>query len=560
MDQDKDNYQAALRDFNQLRLKASLQEALSKLFGKSNELLSFEEVAQKLKLTSRKEHGIKDISLKAIVGSVGRYHDFNRQFLPLQSNEAEKTRWARVKAAIDDPGGAGWPPIDVYKIGEAYFVLDGNHRVSVARQEGFTHIQANVVELKTDVPITPDLNMDDLIVKSEYAEFLRETGIRDVIQDIDLLVSIPGQYTKLFDHIEVHRYFMGIEQQREIPYSDALANWYETIYRPIIDPLGERGLLRYFPGRTLTDLYLWISEHRVDLENELGWQLRAETVIEELVFSASSAGQQELRETGAWRKSRLVERYTDHLFKDVLIPIDRLLLSSQAIQQGFILASKENCHLHGLHIKGSIKRAEDVELEESKKIFASWCSEVGVGGSMAVVTGDATKQILNRSLLTDLVILKVQHPPENTLSRSGAGLRTIIHKSARPILALPGNATSLMNALVAYDGSVKAKEALYMAAYLAERWGTKLTIASLEGKEAEKNIEFARKSLEFYELPAEYQIGGQSAQHFLNTIQERELDLVIMGSYSGNPFNEVIIGSMVNTMLQLANVPLMICR
>lgn len=560
MTQDKDNYQAALRDFTQLQLKAYLQEALSKLFGRSNELLSFEEVAQKLKLSTRKEQGIKDIPLSSIVGSVGRYHDFTRQFLPLQGNEAERSRWARVKAAMDDPVGPGWPPIDVYKIGEAYFVLDGNHRVSVARQEGFRTIQANIVELKTDVPITPELDMDDLIVKSEYAEFLRESGIRALIPDVDLLVSIPGQYSKLMEHINVHRYFMGIDQEREIPFMEAVGHWYEMIYRPIVDPLKARGMLRYFPGRTLTDLYLWISEHRAELENVLGWQLRAESVIDELVFSAKTVGQDDLLEAGAWRKSRTVERFTDHLFKDVLIPVDRLILSSQAIQQGLIIAAKEKSNLQGLHIETDLSNVDQFGIEDLKKIFAGWCAEAGVEGSMAVVSGEPTKQILNRSLLTDLIILKVQHPPESLFSRSGAGLRTIIHNAARPILALPNNASPLMNALVAFDGSAKAKEALYMAAYLAERWGTKLTIAALEGKDAEKNLVFAKNALEFYELTAEYEIGGQSAQHFLNMIQQRELDMVIMGGYSGNPFNEIMIGSMVNTMLQSANVPLMICR
>src|SRR5512137_2598819 len=121
------NLQSALNDFNEARLQASLQEALARLTGKSNELLSYEEVAEKLKLNVRSEHGVYDIPLDAIVGSVGRYTDFTRSFLPLRNNDQE--RWARVKAAIDNPNGIGLPPIDVYKVGAVYFVLDGNHRV-----------------------------------------------------------------------------------------------------------------------------------------------------------------------------------------------------------------------------------------------------------------------------------------------------------------------------------------------------------------------------------------------------------------------------------------------
>src|ERR1051325_7458120 len=105
------SYQTALRDFSDARAKASMQEVLARLTGKSNELLSYEEVAEKLKLNVRSESGVKEIPLDAIVGSVGRYTDFTRSFLPRY--DSTKERWARVKAVIDEPGGTGLPPIDV---------------------------------------------------------------------------------------------------------------------------------------------------------------------------------------------------------------------------------------------------------------------------------------------------------------------------------------------------------------------------------------------------------------------------------------------------------------
>src|SRR5262249_54752575 len=162
------------------------------------------------------------IPVNAIVGSVGRYTDFTRSFLP--RNESDQTRWARVKLAIDDPGGTGVPPIDVYKVGEAYFVLDGNHRVSVARQEGVEYIQAHVIEVKTDFSLTPDIQPDDLIIKAEYAEFLAKTDFATLRSGVDLSVSVPGQYEVLLEHIEVHRYFMGIDFKREISFSEAVCH------------------------------------------------------------------------------------------------------------------------------------------------------------------------------------------------------------------------------------------------------------------------------------------------------------------------------------------------
>jgi hypothetical protein len=188
----KMNYQSALQDFNDARLKASLQEALARLTGKPNELLSYDEVAQKLKLRVRSDRGIHDIPVESIVGSVGRYTDFTRTFLPRKLGNQE--RWARVKAVMDDPVGAGMEPIEVYKVGEAYFVLDGNHRVSIARQEGFEFIEAHIIEVKTDVPVTPDLQPDDLIIKAEYADFLEKTDIRSLFPNVDLSVSMQNYW------------------------------------------------------------------------------------------------------------------------------------------------------------------------------------------------------------------------------------------------------------------------------------------------------------------------------------------------------------------------------
>jgi hypothetical protein len=282
---DRANYQSAVQDFNEAHLKASMQEVLARLTGKTNELLSYDEVARKLKLHTRSDRGIRNIPIKAIIGSVGRYTDFTRSFLPRR--ESDRERWARVKAVMADPVGTGLPPIEVYQVGEAYFVLDGNHRVSIARQDGVKSIEAHIIEIKSDVPVTPDLQPDNLIIQSEYADFLEKTGIQDLRPNVDLSVTAPGQYQKLLEHIDIHRYFMGLDFQRDIPYSEAIAHWYDTVYLPYIEPIRERDLLRWFPGRTETDLYLWVSEHRAVLEKELDWSIRPETAIESLAFKGN---------------------------------------------------------------------------------------------------------------------------------------------------------------------------------------------------------------------------------------------------------------------------------
>lgn len=105
----------------------------------SVDLIPFEEVRTRLHLTQKYCRGVQDIELARIRGSVGRNKDFTSAFLPRRSHLRQ--RWERVKSLASTQH---MPPIEVYQVGNAYFVVDGNHRVSVARQEGRKTIGAYV--------------------------------------------------------------------------------------------------------------------------------------------------------------------------------------------------------------------------------------------------------------------------------------------------------------------------------------------------------------------------------------------------------------------------------
>ena len=125
--------------------------------------MSYEDVVKKLKGSGAKQRsGLRDIPLDAIVGSVGRYKDFTRKFSPRRGVAEE--RWARVKAITEHAGGL--PPIEVYQIGDAYFVIDGNHRVSVARQQGSPAIEAYVTNVDTKVLLDPSDPPDDFLINA----------------------------------------------------------------------------------------------------------------------------------------------------------------------------------------------------------------------------------------------------------------------------------------------------------------------------------------------------------------------------------------------------------
>jgi hypothetical protein len=270
----------AARHFQKARMQAFWQEVWALLRGKSIDLLGFEEVKHRLRLRDERYLGLKEIELDKIVGSVGRYKDFTRSFLP--RTNAVRSRWQRLDAMARGP--EGFPPIEVYKIGDVYFVIDGNHRVSVARALGARTIEAYVTELPTPVPLEPDTKPDDLLIKEGYADFLRETRLDQIRPGSQVILTEPARYRHLIEHISVHRYFMGLEQKRDISWEEAVASWYDNVYMPMIELIRKYDVLSHFPGRTEADLYAWLVKHQEALRLHLGGEsITPEETIEDFL-------------------------------------------------------------------------------------------------------------------------------------------------------------------------------------------------------------------------------------------------------------------------------------
>jgi hypothetical protein len=271
-------------DFQRARRQAALEDMLARLTGKSAALLCYPEVREQLQVGVTCPGVLKDIPLNAIVGSVDRCFDFTRSFLPRHA--IDQQRWTMVKQSRHK-----WPPIKVYQVGQVYFVQDGHHRVSVAQRLGFSHIEAYVIEVDTKVTLSPEDQPDDLIVKAEYADFLEHTHLDALRPEVTLGVSVPGQYRLLEEHIEACRRLMASERGKEVAYEEAVKHWYDRVYRPVAEAIRDQGILEEFPGRTETDLYLWLSEHRTALERELGWQVDLEAAATGLAAQFGSRPQ-----------------------------------------------------------------------------------------------------------------------------------------------------------------------------------------------------------------------------------------------------------------------------
>ncbi|HID61952.1 MAG TPA: universal stress protein [Anaerolineae bacterium] len=552
---------------------------MARLTGKSADLLSYEEVRQKLKARGTATQRLEEIPLDAIVGSVGRYTDFTRSFLPRQDSDEE--RWARVKVKVTDLGGL--PPIDVYQIGEAYFVRDGNHRVSVARQLGATHIEAYVTEVRTKVPLSPDTQPDDLILKAEYADFLEHTHLDELRPEADLSVTVTGQYRVLEEHIEVHRYFMGLEQKREIPYEEAVGHWYDEVYLPVVQVIRERGILRDFPGRTETDLYLWVSEHRAALEQALGWEVGPEAAATDLAARFSPRPQRIVARVGEkildaltpdeleagpppgqWRREQLAARRDDRLFADILVSVSGEETSWYALEQALEVTRREGGRLRGLHVVPSEAQRDSEEAQAVRAEFKRRCEAADIPGELAVVVGGIARKICERARWTDLVVVNLAHPPApQPVARLSSGFRTLIRRCARPVLAVPGASSRLDRALLAYDGSPKADEALFVATYLSGRWNIPLVVVTVieTGHTTAETLARAQRYLETHGVQATFvKESGPVAEAILETAKEHESDLIVMGGYGLSPVLEVVLGSAVDQVLRTSQQPMLICR
>jgi hypothetical protein len=266
-------------DFERAHNRAFINKVLALLLGRAAEkrLLSFEAVREKLRWEDESYIGLRTVPLKAIVGSVGRYRDFDREFLPVQ--RATRTRWRRIDEAHYNE--VGLPPVQLYKVGEVYFVKDGNHRVSVARERGAEFIDAEVTECRSCVPLTPDVTVEDLARLGEHADFLDWSKLDELRPDQDVRLTIPSGFGRLREHIAVHHYYMAEKAGKPVPRADAVAHWYDTVYMPVVRLIREDDVLRKFPGRTEADLYLWIMDHLYFLKERDGEAVGVEDATED---------------------------------------------------------------------------------------------------------------------------------------------------------------------------------------------------------------------------------------------------------------------------------------
>jgi hypothetical protein len=256
-------------DFNRLRVREIMLRVGSLFTGRRDDLLSFTAVKEIVRPSDETYRGVRAVPIDSIVGSEGRYHDFTRSFLPRHRHM--RGRWMNVGAARYQD--ISLPAVRLYEIGGAYFVRDGNHRVSVAKNNGVEFIDAEVTSLNTYFTISPDMTMETLaaaVIEYERQRFNSVTNADDLLRDVEFRFTTPGRYDFLLSQIREQQRRMAESRGTEVDLSEALRDWHDQAYAPLVAIMRSEGLLREFPDRTESDLYVWILQHWELLKRRYG--------------------------------------------------------------------------------------------------------------------------------------------------------------------------------------------------------------------------------------------------------------------------------------------------
>ena len=568
--EDPNTYRQALDDFRRARSKAAMRRFWAGIRGRSLDLLPYDEISTKLRAVSQADRGLQEVPLDKVVGSVSRIQDFDRNFLPLRDDDIY--RWADVKTAMTSPLGSGVPPVSLYQIGDAYFVIDGNHRVSIAKEMGIDSIEAYVTEIKTKVPITSNLTAEELVLKAAYANFLEDTQLDHYLPGVDFSLHLVENYPLLKEHISVHQYYMGIENARPVSFEEAAAHWYNAVYSPVVNAIENSGLHHAFRDLTLTDLYLWLLDQQHSLQEDLGITLKPENVLD---FAADREGietdtehstaEEQIRQIIAQSDEQAQNPYQDCLFKHVTVALSEDDPDWIALEQAIMVNRCPGGAIRGVHVETAGKQKTSEEGDAYQKRFDQRLAEVGMEGKYFLRQGEPTSALLEFSLLSDLLVLKLSHPPSTSLmERMSHGIITILHQSRRPVLFVKETPLPVSSVLLPFGEGQPSKEALYVAAYYSARYGSQLNLMMVS-RQAEKDealSTYAQTYLEKLGVNAAY--SWSSPESFttdvVSQVEALGVSTLILGGDEYSSILDRVFSQEIDEILTKVKIPVMICQ
>lgn len=259
--------------------KARRREAyrrLSQIAGRkdSHPLLSLDEISRRLRAFEQSYVGIRPIRVADVVGTLSRVDDFDRDFLPKRSKIQE--RWQKVEDRYPE---SDFPPIVVYELDGRYFVVDGHHRVAIARSRGTEFIDAEITQLRSRVPLPADADIGAIIMAEQERRFMEESGLERARPESRISFSRPQGYIELLEHIKIHGFHLMMELNKLCSVEEIAADWYDRVYLPTVEAIHREGLHELWARATHADLFLWVGQRRRELFPERAEDLDIEGTV-----------------------------------------------------------------------------------------------------------------------------------------------------------------------------------------------------------------------------------------------------------------------------------------
>lgn len=233
--------------------------------GRPSDLLPLEEATRRLQPFARRHLGLRAIPVSQVVGTDSRGADFDRDFLPRRPEIGP--RWRNVEEAFPE---GGFPPIAVYQLGEAYFIIDGHHRVAIARQRRVETIDAEVTELKARWHLPANADLVELVHAEQERLFMEQSGLGGARPDAHIRFCKPAGYLELIENVQIHGYHLMLDADRALAREEIAADWYDRVYVPSVEAIRAEDLQALHPGATESDFFLCVYYRRRELYPEVG--------------------------------------------------------------------------------------------------------------------------------------------------------------------------------------------------------------------------------------------------------------------------------------------------
>ncbi len=230
-------------------------------------LLNLEEVQSQLKSFEQSYVGVRSIPVDQIVGSVARSSDFDDDFLPV--SDRLETRWQSLENRFPD---GGFPPIVVFKVGDAFFVADGHHRVAIAKQRKMDYLDAEITEIHTPYEIDADTDVTELVHLGQQRIFMEASGLGAVVPGARFTFTRPWRYAELLDNLKVHGWDLVASRNEFVTREEIARSWFETVYLPTIKLIRDADLPNMCEDMTIDDLFLWVGDRWRRMFHERGDQ------------------------------------------------------------------------------------------------------------------------------------------------------------------------------------------------------------------------------------------------------------------------------------------------